>query len=65
VTVGGAGVSALVLISPFLTVLRADAVRGVGVFVVTAMGGAALVLAASRAGRPLVTAAALGQSSAR
>jgi len=58
VTVGGAGVSALVLISPFLTVLRADAVRGVGVFVVTAVGGAALVLVASRAGRPLVTAAA-------
>jgi len=58
VTVGGAGLSALVLVSPFLAVLRQDAVRGVGVFVVTAVGGAMLVLAASRAGRPLVTAAA-------
>lgn len=59
VTMGGAAVTSLVLILPFMALLAAAAVRGVGVFLLSAAGGAALVLLASRASRPLVATVAV------
>jgi len=56
VTMGGAALTSLVIISPVAAVLASAGVRGLAVFVLSAAAGAGLVLAASRASRPLVVA---------
>ncbi|WP_432493614.1 FtsX-like permease family protein [Kineococcus auxinigenes] len=57
VTTGGAALTALLVVSPLLAVLRGAPV-GVLLFVACAVGGAGLVLLAARASRPLVVRAA-------
>ena len=56
VTMGGAGLTSLVIVSPVAALLASAGVRGVAVFVLSAVSGAGLVLVASRASRPLVVA---------
>ncbi|WP_432482522.1 FtsX-like permease family protein [Kineococcus esterisolvens] len=57
VTTGGAALTALLVVSPLLAVLRSAPV-GVLLFVACAVGGGGLVVLASRASRPLVAQAA-------